>query len=292
MASISHTSITGRKKSFERTRLIKRHVGTANSNEAAAASRFLVFNRLNSAKTLQRKNNGESGRWGAGRQDITIAFEQTAQHIQKRENENAECKQRAEQAFLPAFRTGKNTSQAKAIETMGKGAQVSLPETAVLITAHAALPANSSRENATAHRLRIVPAAASASLSAYCRAFSLPAAGPSGSVLLCSPFSNSWMVTPSMSATEGKREISGQLIPRSHFETALSVIFSMRAKSFCVICLSFSALSNKPSHFFGVHDAAPPYWDNYIARQGILQSTVGRMQWDDPEAGRKRLGLL
>ena len=27
--------------------------------------------------------------------------------------------------------------------------------------------------------------------------------------------------------------------PRSHFETALSVIFSMRAKSFCVICLSF-----------------------------------------------------
>ena len=141
--------------------------------------------------------------------------------------------------FLPAFRTGKNTSQAKAIETMGKGAQVSLPETAVLITAHAALPANSSRENATAHRLRIVPAAASASLSAYCRAFSLPAAGPSGSVLLCSPFSNSWMVTPSMSATEGKREISGQLIPRSHFETALSVIFSMRAKSFCVICLSF-----------------------------------------------------
>ena len=56
---------------------------------------------------------------------------------------------------------------------------------------------------------------------------------------LCSPFSNSWMVTPSMSATEGKREISGQLIPRSHFETALSVIFSMRAKSFCVICLSF-----------------------------------------------------
>jgi len=54
----------------------------------------------------------------------------------------------------------------------------------------------------------------------------------------------------------------------------------------------FSALSNKPSHFFGVHDAAPPYWDNYIARQGILQSTVGRMQWDDPEAGRKRLGLL
>ena len=48
----------------------------------------------------------------------------------------------------------------------------------------------------------------------------------------------------------------------------------------------FSALSNKPSHFFGVHDAAPPYWDNYIARQGILQSTVGRMQWDDPEAGR------
>ena len=141
--------------------------------------------------------------------------------------------------FLPAFRTGKNTSQAKAIETMGKGAQVSLPETAVLITAHAALPANSSRENATAHRLRIVPAAASASLSAYCRAFSLPAAGPSASVLLCSPFSNSWMVTPSMSATEGKREISGQLIPRSHFETALSVIFSMRAKSFCVICLSF-----------------------------------------------------
>lgn len=55
MASISHTSITGRKKSFERTRLIKRHVGTANSNEAADASRFLVFNRLNSAKTLQRK---------------------------------------------------------------------------------------------------------------------------------------------------------------------------------------------------------------------------------------------
>jgi len=54
----------------------------------------------------------------------------------------------------------------------------------------------------------------------------------------------------------------------------------------------FSALSNKPSHFFGVHDAAPPYWDNYIARQEILQSTVGRMQWDDPEAGRKRLGLL
>ena len=40
----------------------------------------------------------------------------------------------------------------------------------------------------------------------------------------------------------------------------------------------FSALSNKPSHFFGVHDAAPPYWDNYIARQEILQSTVGRMQ--------------
>lgn len=57
---------------------------------------------------------------------------------------------------------------------------MSLPETAVLITAHAALPANSSRENATAHRLRIVPAAASASLSAYCRAFSLPAAGAFG----------------------------------------------------------------------------------------------------------------
>lgn len=43
MASISHTSITGRKKSFERTRLIKRHVGTANSNEAAAAEPFSGF---------------------------------------------------------------------------------------------------------------------------------------------------------------------------------------------------------------------------------------------------------
>ena len=83
MASISHTSITGRKKSFERTRLIKRHVGTANSNEAAAASRFLVFNRFEQRENAPKKNNGESGRWGAGRQDITIAFEQTAQHIQK-----------------------------------------------------------------------------------------------------------------------------------------------------------------------------------------------------------------
>ena len=120
MASISHTSITGRKKSFERTRLIKRHVGTANSNEAADASRFLVFNRLNSAKTLQRKNNGESGRWSAGRQDITIAFEQTAQHIQKRENENAECKQRAEQAFFTGFQDGEEHKPGESHRDNGK----------------------------------------------------------------------------------------------------------------------------------------------------------------------------
>ena len=77
--------------------------------------------------------------------------------------------------FLPAVRTEKNTSQAKAIETMGKGAQVRLPETAVLITAHAALPANSlslihilhgsmfskpMRKSASAHEVRAAAQAA------------------------------------------------------------------------------------------------------------------------------------
>ena len=80
MASISHTSITGRKKSFERTRLIKRHVGTANSNEAADEP-FSGFQSFEQRENAPKKNNGESGRWSAGRQDITIAFEQTAQHI-------------------------------------------------------------------------------------------------------------------------------------------------------------------------------------------------------------------
>ena len=94
--------------------------GNGQQQRGGGRELFSGFQSFEQRENAPKKNNGESGRWGAGRQDSTIAFEQTAQHIQKRENENAECKQRAEQAFFTGFQDGEEHKPGESHRDNGK----------------------------------------------------------------------------------------------------------------------------------------------------------------------------
>ena len=111
------------------------------------------------------------------------------------------------------------------------------------------MPISESAENVIAHMTRILPDFLFTVLSAYARAVSTMDSTSGAGAALFSPLSSSVVVIPNISESVDNREISGQLRPRSYFETALSVIPSLSANSFCVKFFSFLSSAIKRAIF-------------------------------------------
>lgn len=142
--------------------------------------------------------------------------------------------------LMPNLIEGVNKNHAKTQALIGISDHEKLPEIAKSQIAQVMIPSTSIIEKTAEKTVCIDLTLLFAAVWAYCRALLILSSGLFiTSSLFRSPFSNSLIVMPRISESGDKSEASGQLSPRSHFDTALSLTCNFNAKSFCVICCIF-----------------------------------------------------